>query len=805
MNALELFAAPAFERLGLALLHFLWQGAAVATLTAHSAGLLRRGSRRYAAYLVGLVLMALCPVITYWLVDMPQPVAAAAIASAAQPLVLSAPAPVGLSISADQPTARSWTQRLSDSLPVWLPWAVAIWSAGVAVLSLRLLVGIISLRRWRRGIQPLPQDLLSRVAVLSDRLGLKDFARVFGSGMIHEPLALGCWRPMVLVPLSLLTAMQPEMLETVIAHELGHIRRQDLWVNLAQRVIETLLFYHPAVWWLSGRLRNERELCCDELAVSATGRRVEYAQALEQVARGNLAGAEPALAAALGHERRALLSRVRHVLGTPSPGERWTWPAGVVGILVVLLCVVGVGMSRSAQVSADAAATTQPVEAPKLIGPGDHILVKVWDLSVPGKADEFERAVPADGTIKLDPADHIAVKVLGLSEAEAELAIQKAYRDAKLMELANVECRRLAGPTSAPATQPSAGPGGAASATTKSEDSSDAKLTALADMRMQELAVLSNELTGAQLATIEAKRTYGPRHPAIASAQRKEQEISIQYREKLHAQLELTNQLKARQQGGPQPQTAAPSTSTTVPASQPDSIGLDEARRLWVSAIDAEARRDFPLAIRLFKEIKQLPREVWPAGLQLRLDQDEREADSGERVYYISGVKNQGTFPLRQPGPLRLSKALANADLRGKAIGQLWVVIHHQALDKPAVEILDLEQALADKSASTVGPGDVLMITAQFPQDEQLPVAGMMYRVAGDVPRPGNYPLRPAITVLQALVAAGINPPEALEWMVQISNPRQAVERKLRIGDLLGDRGRNELVFEGDKLIVQKP
>jgi len=83
----------------------------------------------------------------------------------------------------------------------------------------------------------------------------------------------------VLLPIALLTQCPAELLEAMIAHELAHIRRHDLWVNLFQRVVETVLFYHPAVWWVSGRMRLERELCCDDLAIRATGRRAEYATA----------------------------------------------------------------------------------------------------------------------------------------------------------------------------------------------------------------------------------------------------------------------------------------------------------------------------------------------------------------------------------------------------------------------------------------------------------------------------------------------------------------------------------------------
>jgi UDP-N-acetylmuramoyl-L-alanyl-D-glutamate--2,6-diaminopimelate ligase len=79
---------------------------------------------------------------------------------------------------------------------------------------------------------------------------------------------------MVLLPVCWLTEMTPEVLEAVVAHELAHVRRWDLWVNLFQRLVETLLFYHPAVWWVSRRVRLEREMCCDELAVSVTGERL---------------------------------------------------------------------------------------------------------------------------------------------------------------------------------------------------------------------------------------------------------------------------------------------------------------------------------------------------------------------------------------------------------------------------------------------------------------------------------------------------------------------------------------------------
>jgi hypothetical protein len=161
--------------------------------------------------------------------------------------------------------------------------------------------------------------------------------RVFLSRAVSEALVVGFWRPIVLVPAAWASDMPLVVLEAIVAHELAHIRRFDLWVNLLQRLVEALLFYHPAVWWVSRQLRLEREMCCDELAVAATGRRVEYAETLELVARERLAGVRPALAAGIrGESNMKLLARVKNVLGGPAGETGGLWPAGVLAVLLPL-------------------------------------------------------------------------------------------------------------------------------------------------------------------------------------------------------------------------------------------------------------------------------------------------------------------------------------------------------------------------------------------------------------------------------------------------------------------------------------
>src|SRR5690606_9531729 len=128
-----------------------------------------------------------------------------------------------------------------------------------------------------------------------------------------------------------------------LAHELAHIRRHDLWINLLQRVVETLLFHHPAVWWLSARLRRERELCCDELAVRLTGQPIGYARALEHVARWRVDSFHPALATGIGGTKMALLDRVRHVLKSDPGNRRTMWPAGLVALAIPALALLAPG------------------------------------------------------------------------------------------------------------------------------------------------------------------------------------------------------------------------------------------------------------------------------------------------------------------------------------------------------------------------------------------------------------------------------------------------------------------------------
>ena len=167
---------------------------------------------------------------------------------------------------------------------------------------------------------------------------------------VGQAVAVGFIRPVVLIPASWLTQLTPQMIEAIIAHELAHIRRGDLWVNLVQRIIETLLFYHPAVWWLSSRIRLEREMCCDEIAATCFDRAL-YVRSLESVAKigqGNLL----MVTSINGGKKMKLLNRIRYLLErAPADAAGNWWAVGFVAMVLPFAAAVAFSMAAMAKPS----------------------------------------------------------------------------------------------------------------------------------------------------------------------------------------------------------------------------------------------------------------------------------------------------------------------------------------------------------------------------------------------------------------------------------------------------------------------
>jgi beta-lactamase regulating signal transducer with metallopeptidase domain len=217
--------------------------------------------------------------------------------------------------------------------PVLTTGVLAVWLVGVGIFSLRLLGGWIQVRRLaRRTLRPAGPDIQALARRVAGRLALDRIVGIFESAAVSVPVMVGWIKPTVLLPAAALTGLSTVQLEALLAHELAHVRRHDYLVNLLQGLVETLLFYHPAVWWVSRQVRREREHCCDDLAVGVCDRLV-YATAL-----ADLASLTVPRSFALAATDGSLLDRVRRILGHKNDERPSTspWlPVSFIGLLAV--------------------------------------------------------------------------------------------------------------------------------------------------------------------------------------------------------------------------------------------------------------------------------------------------------------------------------------------------------------------------------------------------------------------------------------------------------------------------------------
>jgi beta-lactamase regulating signal transducer with metallopeptidase domain/peptidoglycan/xylan/chitin deacetylase (PgdA/CDA1 family) len=369
MNTIqELLSQPFFQALGWTLLHFVWQGAFVGILFAGVNILLRRHSAntRYAAACAALLLMLVLPLATFCIIGTfstaspsnqqtltrtSDALVAAKTSASLSHQQVNAPAEVDpdAMLPPEAIFSETWAE---DSFASLLPWLVLLWLAGALFLSLRFLGGWTSVQRLKlRRISPATHDWQETIAKLSRQLRLSKPVRLCESALVEVPTVIGWLRPVILVPLSMLTCLSAQQIEALLAHELAHIRRHDYLVNLLQTIVETLLFYHPAVWYVSRRARVEREHCCDDLAVAACGDVLGYARALTTLEQLRGRGAEQFAMAATGG---SLIKRIRRLVETPrsSSPRASLWLAGIVVILAMLGIYAG---ARSTLLSAQAA------------------------------------------------------------------------------------------------------------------------------------------------------------------------------------------------------------------------------------------------------------------------------------------------------------------------------------------------------------------------------------------------------------------------------------------------------------------
>jgi beta-lactamase regulating signal transducer with metallopeptidase domain len=299
------------------LIHFCWQAAATAAAyRLLSIALARRSAEtRYTAALASLLLMFVLAAGTLaweFRTDAPAVSLSSTTANLTAPLAGDFPRIAAPGFIASQHDPGRIT------LSAMLPWIDGIWLLGVFALSIRSLGGWWYLRRLRlSAITPPTAAVRASFDRLCAALGLHRVITLRVSTAIDGPMTIGTLRAIVLLPLSAITSLGPEELEVVLAHELAHVRRADFFWNILQTIAETLFFFHPAVWWISSRIRHERELCCDDLALKVCPNPITYASALYRLEEHRSRHLRLAMALDGHASRSTLLMRIARILGEP--------------------------------------------------------------------------------------------------------------------------------------------------------------------------------------------------------------------------------------------------------------------------------------------------------------------------------------------------------------------------------------------------------------------------------------------------------------------------------------------------------
>lgn len=328
------------SQLGWVLLDFVWQGALIGCATAVLLLALRnaRAEMRYVAACSGLLLCLLWP-------------ACALVLRMGGDADGAAALPLGQLLSGGAAQADSWLDTVQRNLA----WMVGAWAFCAAALALRMVLGLLWIDRTARR-EAGDAQWQARLDTLARGFDIDRAVRLCIADGLASPVTAGWLKPVVLVPAALVSGMPPQLLEALLAHELAHVRRCDYLVNLVQSVIETLLFYHPAVWWISHRIRVEREHIADDLAARQIGEPRRLALALSELEKLQFSNNKLAMAANGGD----LMQRIKRLVRPTPDMQALNWKAAIPVLGLATTLLVGCAQTPVADSAADAV-TTPPL------------------------------------------------------------------------------------------------------------------------------------------------------------------------------------------------------------------------------------------------------------------------------------------------------------------------------------------------------------------------------------------------------------------------------------------------------------
>ncbi|KAA0990688.1 M56 family metallopeptidase [Dyadobacter aurulentus] len=382
-----LFSDSMMSAFGWTLVHSLWQGTALLLIGLAAFYILRRKSAltRYAVGISLLLVQLVASLATFFHYFMKY----------STPLARAVSAGANATEGLARVVRSGYEYPLTFKIQLWLTAhmheLVTCWAIGAAILLMRFFGGWIFTERLRAQARIVTdREWRARLGIIIAKMNIAKSVEFKETAKILTPMVIGTISPVILLPIGFLTGFSTSQVEAILAHELAHIKRNDYLINLFQSFVEVIFFFHPAIWWLSDKVRAEREHCCDDIALAVCGDKMSLAHALVKVAEWQTA---PRVAMAFASKKPLLLNRVQRVLGISPKTSR------SIGSLPVILLMVTLAVGVSVYAVAQKSEKTQEKKVAKqsvkkktgksalVVVPGD--IVEMRDEEIAAEMDEL--------------------------------------------------------------------------------------------------------------------------------------------------------------------------------------------------------------------------------------------------------------------------------------------------------------------------------------------------------------------------------------------------------------------------------
>lgn len=343
--------------LGWTLLHTLWQGAIIFGLTKIVLSFIsnQKASLRYAVNCFALLLILSGSITTfYYLTNATSPYTTPSF----QIDFTALSSPNFTPVKGDN----SFWATLSRPINSNMIWIITAWLVGVLAFSTRFIVGLFYIQQLKRRVVSVSIIWEQKVEEIAMQLGVKHIVKLAESIHISKPIVLGYTKPIILLPIGLLSGLPTSQIETILLHELSHIKRHDFLVNLIQSVIEVILFFNPFVWIISETIRKEREHCCDDQVVRQGSSRIEYVKALAQLEEAKQVST-PALALALNKNKFHVFNRIKRIMETSTNQNQ----SKAKPFVLMTLIVVGLLSASWLTIGSDKEAIAEEMSTPSTV------------------------------------------------------------------------------------------------------------------------------------------------------------------------------------------------------------------------------------------------------------------------------------------------------------------------------------------------------------------------------------------------------------------------------------------------------